>query len=244
MKFNIKSLLKDKNVLYIVMFLAVANMLGYLVLRDFEVILFFLLVGFLTTYFSKNMIIVLVVAMVASGLFKVTSQPRSNFEGFREKDPSPSPPMPPSPATDPSNNKVAFTNKLKPKQLKTKVSTHSEEDEDEEMGKRTLDQAELVVKEDQELRKEAPEKKLEASYDQLNQTLNMDPKELGHIQAQQAQLLESLKAMEPMMNTAKEMLTTMEGMGIDLNATFEQFGGQNAIMERLNTMSGLTKAAK
>ena len=243
MKFNIKSLLKDKNVLYIVMFLAVANMLGYLVLRDFEVILFFLLVGFLTTYFSKNMIIVLVVAMVASGLFKVTSQPRSNFEGFREKDPSPSPSMHPSPATDPSNNKVSFTNKLKPKQLKTKVSDDSEEDE--EMGKkRTLDQAELVVKEDQELRKEAPEKKLEASYDQLNQTLNMDPKELGQIQAQQAQLLESLKAMEPMMNTAKEMLTTMEGMGIDLNSTFEQFGGSNAIMEKLNTMSGLTNVTK
>ena len=55
-KFN--QLLQDKNVLYITLFLAVANLLGYLVMGDFGAVVFFLMVGFLTTYFSQNMIVV------------------------------------------------------------------------------------------------------------------------------------------------------------------------------------------
>ena len=42
MKFNMKSLLKDKNVLRIVALIAVLNMLGYLVIRDLDAVAFFL----------------------------------------------------------------------------------------------------------------------------------------------------------------------------------------------------------
>ena len=57
MKFNIKSLLKDKNVLYVVLFLAVTNLFGYLMAGNFDAIMLFLVAGFASTYFSKNMII-------------------------------------------------------------------------------------------------------------------------------------------------------------------------------------------
>lgn len=66
MKLNLKSLLKDKNVLYIVLFIAVANLFGFLMLRQFDAIILFLLVGFLSTYFSKNMIIILLVAILST----------------------------------------------------------------------------------------------------------------------------------------------------------------------------------
>jgi hypothetical protein len=62
----IKSLLKDKYVLYIVLFFAVTNLFGYLMLRDFDAVMFFLVVGFLSSYFSKNMIIVLLIAMLST----------------------------------------------------------------------------------------------------------------------------------------------------------------------------------
>lgn len=66
MKQQINRLLKDKNVLYIVLFLAVTNLFGYIVMGNLEAVLFFLIIGFLATYFTKNMIIVMLVAMLAT----------------------------------------------------------------------------------------------------------------------------------------------------------------------------------
>ena len=49
-------LLNDKNVLYIVFVIAILNLLGYLMVKNTEAVVFFLIVGFLTTYFRKRRI--------------------------------------------------------------------------------------------------------------------------------------------------------------------------------------------
>lgn len=92
MKFKapkIDTLLKDKNVLYIVLALAVFNLLGYLVVRNTEAVLFFLIVGFLATYFSKNMIVVLLIAMLTTNLFVASKKTTINYynskEGFGDR---------------------------------------------------------------------------------------------------------------------------------------------------------------
>ena len=85
MKLNVDKLLTDKNVLYIVLFIAVANLLGFLLLRNFEAIVFFLLVGFLTTYFSKNMIIVFLVTMIATNLYVSTTHSNIFREGLENE---------------------------------------------------------------------------------------------------------------------------------------------------------------
>ena len=74
MKMNIRSLLKDKNVLYVVAFLAITNLFGYLLLQNFDAVVFFLIVGFLTSYFSKNMIVVMLVAMISTNFIVGTKQ--------------------------------------------------------------------------------------------------------------------------------------------------------------------------
>ena len=66
MKLDIKSLLKDKNVLYVVLFIAVTNVFAYLMLRQFDAIVFFLIAGFLSSYFSKNMIIIMLIAILST----------------------------------------------------------------------------------------------------------------------------------------------------------------------------------
>ena len=88
--------LNDKNVLYIVFILAILNILGYLLVKNTEAIAFFLIVGFLTTYFSKNMIVVLLVAMVSTSIFTSTrmsfgklgmsKEGMENKEGKKEND--------------------------------------------------------------------------------------------------------------------------------------------------------------
>ncbi len=69
MKFKLKSILKDKNVLYIVFFLALVNLFGYLMAGNLDAVIFFLILGYLTSYFSKNMIVVMLAAIILTNLF-------------------------------------------------------------------------------------------------------------------------------------------------------------------------------
>lgn len=78
-------LLNDKNVLYIIFVVAILNLLGYLITNNLEAVVFFLIVGFLSTYFSKNMIIVLIIAIVTTSIFATTRTPKiiyANKEGM------------------------------------------------------------------------------------------------------------------------------------------------------------------
>ena len=86
MKFNSKTLLKDKNVLRGVAFIAVINLIAYVMVLDYDAVAFFAIVGFLTTYFSKNMIVVLLVAMITTNLLVfIRSKNRTTSEGFGGK---------------------------------------------------------------------------------------------------------------------------------------------------------------
>ena len=66
---KLKSLLKNKNFLYFVLFIASVNTFGYLMMRQTEAVMLFALVGFLTTFFTKNMIIVLLTAIVVTNVY-------------------------------------------------------------------------------------------------------------------------------------------------------------------------------
>lgn len=81
MSFNVKQILKDKNVLRVVTFLAILNVIGYLMVQNIDAVAFFALVGFLTTYFSKNMIIVLMVAILATNTFVMVVNSKEGFNG-------------------------------------------------------------------------------------------------------------------------------------------------------------------
>ena len=86
MKFDSKTLLKDKNVLRVVAFIAVINLIGYVMATDYDSVAFFAIIGFLTTYFSKNMIIVLLVAMIATNfLALIRRKNMTTNEGFGGK---------------------------------------------------------------------------------------------------------------------------------------------------------------
>ena len=53
------SLLKNKYTLYVIALIALLNILGYLSQQNNSAVIFFIIIGVLTTYFSENMIIVL-----------------------------------------------------------------------------------------------------------------------------------------------------------------------------------------
>lgn len=88
MKFDLKSLLKDKNVLYVTLFIAVTNMFAYLMFRQFDAIIFFGIIGIIASYFSKNMIVILLVALVSTNLaisIKMIGKVKEGLENMKEK---------------------------------------------------------------------------------------------------------------------------------------------------------------
>jgi hypothetical protein len=79
-------LLKDKNVLYVVMFVAVTNFFVYLLMHNWTAAVIFALLAYLTTYFSKNMIIVLLVAMISTNIIVASGHmTRRVVEGMENK---------------------------------------------------------------------------------------------------------------------------------------------------------------
>ena len=83
-KSEIAALLKNKNVLYVVLFFAIANLFSYLMLKQLDAVAFFIIIGFLTTYFSKNMIIVLLTSMVSTFLLVQINLLGKSQEGFED----------------------------------------------------------------------------------------------------------------------------------------------------------------
>ena len=76
------NLLSNKYVLYVAFFFAIVTAANYLLRRNFEAVGIFIIIGFLTTYFSKNMIIVLLTTTILTN-FVVIMRNRQNY-GFIE----------------------------------------------------------------------------------------------------------------------------------------------------------------
>jgi hypothetical protein len=80
----------DKNVLYIMLVIAVVNVVGYLMMGNFEAVIFFAIVAYLSTFFTKNMVIVFLVSILATNFLmvsKVNYFSRMNSrEGMQNKD--------------------------------------------------------------------------------------------------------------------------------------------------------------
>ena len=86
---KLKSLLKSKLVLYTTFVVAILHVLGYIAVDDDKALLFFIALGVLTTFFSKNMIIVLVVAIVGTNVLFAGNAVReglTNAQAVEEKE--------------------------------------------------------------------------------------------------------------------------------------------------------------
>ena len=79
-------LLTNKYFLYFIVFLASTNVLGYIVTNKINAIIFFILVSLLTYQFSKNMAVILLVAIIATNFLMVNKRMREGLEGIATSD--------------------------------------------------------------------------------------------------------------------------------------------------------------
>ena len=195
MKFDLNTSMKDKRVLYVVLFLAVTNLGGFLMARNFNAVVVFLLSGFIATYFSRNMIVVLMVAMVVAN---IVSGVKIIKEGMENKEDSEK--------SEDSEN-------------------HSDEDKEKKEGEKkqgmtTLSPASL---EDEKKAKKKPKVDyagtLEAAYDNLDNLLSSDAlknmtEDTQRLAEKQKVLMGNIKKLEPMMQKAGAMLEGLDMQGM------------------------------
>ena len=79
---ELSKLLNNKYFLYFIVFLSVTNIIGYLATKKINAAIFFGLIGLLTFQFSKNMVIVLLVALIATNILMSRSR---MFEGLENQ---------------------------------------------------------------------------------------------------------------------------------------------------------------
>ena len=195
---KLKSLLKSKLVLYTTFAVALLHVLGYMAVDDDKALLFFIAIGVLTTFFSKNMIVVLVVAVVATNVLFAGNAVReglTNAKAVDEEDDEKKK-ADAAAAKEIEVNADAFTQKNIPS---SKPAAATESEEDEAIGKR-IDYASTI----------------EQAYDNLQQMLGPDgikglSKETQSLVHQQKSLIGTLNDMAPVLKTAKETLDTMSG---------------------------------
>ena len=240
MKLNIRSLLRDKNVLYVILFITIINMFAYLMFRQFDAVLFFVIIGVITSYFSKNMIIILLTAMLSTNLaisIKLIGKVKEGLENkddkqkkSMEKQKKPmekqkktmekqKEPKEPKCVGSDCKKKDPFTQKLNP----ARINDNDGDDEDDEFESHpTVDYAST----------------LESAYDNLDKLLSSDAinsmsEDTQRLAEKQQLLMGNINKLHPMMEKAGSLL---EGLNMDKMA--DMMGG---LKEKLNGMQGSKK---
>jgi len=77
-------MMKNQAVLYGVLFITVTNVFGYLMVRNYEAIVFFALVAYLSSEFTKNNVLICLVALLMTNILLAIVQGRKVYEGMRE----------------------------------------------------------------------------------------------------------------------------------------------------------------
>lgn len=243
MKFNavVNNFLTNKLVLNVVSFIALLNVIGYAVMGKFNNVLFFIVLAILVKYFSKNMIIILGVPLIAVNLLSLKSG--SVFEGLENKDDKK-----PSEATTKDNENKKHLDKAiddKKKQEPPMLPGTEQPDEKEQNGGVVSSN----VKSDESFevgRKKSASSKIdyaatiEDAYDELNKILGSDgikrlTSDTQGLMKQQADLAKSMEAMTPLIQSIMPMAEKAQKMMESMDAGNGSLG---SVMEMAKKMSG------
>lgn len=203
---TVNKLLTNKYVLYGVLFLSITNVLGYFSIQDFDSIILFILVGFITSYFSKNMIIILATAMTATNLNLTANKVRETM------------------AQRAIQRTVVAASKLQgdnilgydlEKKRKSMFGAPLQEGMSNRKEKETMENDDAGDDNDVNY-----DDTLTESYDNLQKLLGNDgignlTKDTMQLMDRQKDLAESMKTLEPMLNNAKSMLKGFDMKNIE-----------------------------
>ena len=229
------NLLKNKMVLNIVSVIALINVLGYMMMGEIDLVLFYIILAVVIKHFSHNMIVVLGVPIILINLISFKKL-KTTVEGMETKEND----------TDIKEKKNTETVAEINKQKLQKVSTGTNNDgvvssnvADEksgfEVGRKKggskIDYAATI----------------EDSYDQLNKILGSDgiknlTADTQRLMQQQLDLSDSMNSMKPLIEGIMPMADKLQGMMKSMDVG--ESGGLGGIMDMANKMSAGLKDKK
>ena len=257
MKLNsaVSKFITNKWVLNIVAFLALFNVIGYMVIGNFNAVLYFIVFAVLVRYFSKNMTIVLGVPLIITNLLALRGNMIEGMENNTTNQSSNS--ETPQPASQPSTTE---TNKSTEDQKKIDDLVKKNSDTKSSQGLQmhnidnpehdtTNNAAQSTGGEQQGF--EPGRKKnrgyeidyattIEDAYDQLNNILGSDgvqrlTSDTQNLMKQQMQLAEAMKNMQPMVESIAPMVKNLQGMMGQMSDGKE---GLNGLMDLAKKFAG------
>ena len=249
---SFSKMLENKYVLYFVLVVTLINLLGYMMLGNFNAIIFFILVAFLTSNFSKNMIVVLSIPLILTSVFMVGKAVKEGFDGLK--------------SVDDQIKDINDDIKRKQDNLDELIKAGVTTDDDKKKRKDLNDEIDDLNKQKDKLQKQKSESKddkkddikddkkdstsedstaekmstmykkenridyastVEDAYDDLNKILGGNgikqlTNDTQNLMKQQLQLADAMKSMTPLMEQAQNLL-----QGFD--------------MKSLSSLAGLTK---
>ena len=226
MKYNFTSKIdkffSNKMLLNFIVGISFLNIIVFVMLNQTVALIYFILIGLLTSFFSKNMSIVLLVPLILVNLFVATSKTmyaykREGLETKTDSDKS---------STDNKNTK-AVTNVKKP------TTTTSNQglpitplDHPQETIQNSASEANAGIDESFEVGRGKKNNKgynidyastVEDAYDELNKILGSDgikrlTSDTQNLMKQQLQLAESMKSMQPLIAGMAPIMQQAEGL--------------------------------
>jgi hypothetical protein len=223
----LSNLLTSKVVLTIIFWLSLTNIIGYLIYNRFDVVVFFVLISVIITYFSKNMIIILGVPLILvnlsvlgknkfkEGLEGQTAEKEKEKEKEKKVDGS-------QPAVISPTDEIQPTTERVDTEVKTEKPDSFEVGRNKNKSKYNIDYAATI----------------EDAYDELNNILGSDgiknlTSDTQNLMQQQKQLTEAMTQIQPLMQTVGPLLDQAKTM----MGSMQNQGG----MEQLNKMAAQFK---
>jgi hypothetical protein len=198
-KSTITRLLTNRTVLNVIFVIALLNIIGYLMIGSYHEIVQFILVALLTSYFSKNMIVVLGVPMLIVNLFSRINTMREGLEN-------------PKKSTDVKKDK------------KPQPAADKDADTDADTEKKSVDEPFEVGRQNGASEIDYAST-VEDAYADLNNILGRDgikrlTDDTQNLMKQQVELTKAMQGMgplmeglKPLMSQATQMMGSLKGEG-------------------------------
>jgi fructose-specific component phosphotransferase system IIB-like protein len=233
---SVSKVLTNKYVLYFVLFLAVTNVLGYMIMGQFTATLFFIIIAYLISNFSQNMIIILGSSLLLTNVLMVGNTVKEgmvNADSTAINTPNNSVSNAVTntandnkkqPATQSVGTTTLITPPVDPSLMNSSVSTeentmNTEAGADVEPTSTTKDEAMNVMSNKKRNRIDYATT-LEEAYGDLNNILGSEgikklTDDTQRLMSQQLQLADAMKSMTPLMENAKSMLQGFDLKNLD-----------------------------
>jgi hypothetical protein len=225
---SVSKVLTNKYVLYFVLFLAITNVFGYIIMGQITAALFFIIVAYLITNFSKNMIIVLGAALLVTNILMVGNHVKEGMTSKNEKKPQ----VETKASGSASGSSDKDENIIMPPHdhaethmnTSTAAATHhsqslAKDEEETEVKPTTTDEAMNVMSNKRRNRIDYAST-IEDAYGDLNNILGSDgikrlTDDTQRLMSQQLQLADAMKSMTPLLENAKSMLQGFDLKGMN-----------------------------